>query len=193
MNNTPLFLFCGRSASGKTTIAEMLTDQYGYSQVYSYTTRAPRSEEEIGHIFVDTETFNNLGELAAYTYYNSAHYGTTFEQLQTSDIYVIDVPGIESLLKNYNKINRHICIIYFSSTVYTRINRMINRGSSDTEVISRLLQDEKDDWYKKLDQLVWHYVNIEQTNVDLYRIDANGSQQNVLEQVLYYMNKYEEK
>lgn len=192
MNNTPLFLFVGRSASGKTTIAEMLTDKYGYNQVYSYTTRAPRSEDEIGHVFVNEEEFNNLGELAAYTFYNNHHYGTTFEQLANANIYVIDVPGIESLLAKYDKINRPICIIYFSSTVHTRIKRMIERGSSDVAIISRLLQDEEYDWYKKLDQLVWQYANIEQKDVKLCRIDANKTQIEVMEQILYHVNKYTE-
>ena len=73
--NKPLFLFCGRSASGKTTVANMLSEKYGLVQVESYTTRAPRFDGESGHIFVTEDEFKNLGELAAYTYYNSNHYG----------------------------------------------------------------------------------------------------------------------
>lgn len=192
MNNTPLFLFCGRSASGKTTIAENLADKYEYTQVYSYTTRKPRFDGEIGHVFITEEEFNNLGELAAYTFYNGNHYGTTFEQLNASNIYVIDVPGIETLLEKCEKINRPICIIYFSSTVHTRINRMLERGDSDMQIISRLLYDEEYDWYKKLDSLVWHYTNIENNNIELCRVDANKTQLEVMEQVLYYINKYTE-
>lgn len=192
MSNTPLFLFCGRSASGKTTIAENLAYKYEYTQVYSYTTRKPRFDCEIGHVFVTEEEFKNLGELAAYTFYNGNHYGTTFEQLNISNIYVIDVPGIETLLANCDKINRPICIIYFSSTVHTRINRMLERGDSDMQIISRLLYDEEYDWYKKLDSLVWHYTNIENNNIELCRVDANKPQLEVMEQVLYYMNKYTE-
>ena len=75
----PLFLFVGRSASGKTTIADMLAKEHGYKQVESYTTRKPRFDGERGHIFVSEEEFKNLGELAAYTYYNDNHYGTTFK------------------------------------------------------------------------------------------------------------------
>ena len=70
MTNTPLFLFCGRSASGKTTVADKLSCQYGYRQIESYTTRPPRIPGEIGHIFISNEEFDNLGELAAYTEYN---------------------------------------------------------------------------------------------------------------------------
>lgn len=190
--NEPLFLFCGRSASGKTTVADNLANKYGYRQVESYTTRKPRFDGEIGHIFVSDEEFDNLGELAAYTEYNGFRYGTTWEQLNECSIYVIDVPGIQTLLEKSKDYHRPITIIYFDSTVYTRINRMIDRGDSDVSIISRLLQDEKDDWHKQLNSLVWHYAKLENKVVDLYQVDANKSLTDVMEQVLYYMNKHME-
>lgn len=188
--NKPLFLFVGRSASGKTTVANLLNDQYGYKQVWSYTTRPPRSNNEPGHIFISESEFENLGELAAYTFYNNYHYGTTFEQLNECDIYVIDVNGVQSLLEKCKKYNRVISVIYFDSTVYTRINRMTERHDSDMQIIARLLQDEKDDWYNQLDSLVWHYSKIEGIDIDLYKVDANKGLPVVMEQVLYYMNKH---
>lgn len=187
--NKPLFLFVGRSASGKTTIADMLSEQNGHKQVYSYTTRNPRYDGEIGHLFVTEDEFNELEDIVAYTFYNNKHYGTTSKQLDECSIYVVDVPGVETLLQKY-KTNRPIAIIYFDTTVYTRINRMINRGDSDMSIISRLLQDEKDDWYKQLDHLVWHYDNIMGTNVSLHCVNANGNQNDVLEMVRYYMEGY---
>lgn len=190
--NKPLFLFVGRSASGKTTIANILEEKYGYKQVSSYTTRPPRYDGEIGHIFVSKEEFDNLGELAAYTYYNGNHYGTTVEQLKEYDIYVIDVPGIEDLLQKYKNDTRPICIIYFDTTVYTRIHRMLDRGDSDMAIVSRLLQDEEDDWLKRLDHLVWHYEHIIHKDVELYSINANGDQKEVIDIALYYMRRYTE-
>ncbi len=184
----PLFLFVGMSASGKTTIADTLDQKYGYKQVYSYTTRPPRYDGEIGHIFVSESEFDNLGELAAYTEYNGFRYGTTVQQLDECSIYVVDVPGVETLLQRYNT-DRPICIIYFDTTVYTRINRMLDRHDSDITIISRLLQDEKDDWLKDLNSLVWHYVNIVGKNVRLHSINANGSKTDVLELVSYYINR----
>lgn len=186
----PLFLFVGKSASGKTTIADLLQQKYGYKQVYSYTTRKPRYNGEIGHIFVTKEEFDNLGELAAYTLYNGNEYGTTFQQLEKCDIYVIDVPGIETLLQK-DKITRPIVIIYFDTTVHTRINRMLERHDSDMQIVSRLLQDEQYDWYHKLDALVWHYDRLNGKDIQIYSVNANTEQQDVLEMVLYYM-KYAE-
>lgn len=184
--NKPLYLFVGRSASGKTTVADILEQKYGFKQVYSYCTRKPRYDGEVGHVFVTEEEFKALENMVAYTFYDNNHYGTTAEQLDQCSIYVVDIPGVETLLEKYNT-NRPIIIIFFDTTVYTRINRMKNRGNDDTFIISRLLQDEKDDWLKQLDHLVWHYDRIVHRDVDLYSIDANGSLDGVLEMVRYYM------
>lgn len=190
----PLFLFVGKSASGKTTIADLMEQKYGYKQVYSYTTRPPRYEGEIGHIFVTPENFNYLGKLAAYTLYNGFKYGTTFKQLEECSTYVIDVPGVETLLERWEDNDRPIYIFYFDAAVSTRIDRMVDRGSSDMEIIKRLYNDDTtEDWYRNLDKLVWHYKNNERMNIELYKIDANENIENVLEQVLYYINKHEER
>ena len=189
--NKPLFLFVGKSASGKSTIANLLEQKYGYKQVQSYTTRPPRYDGEPGHIFVTKEEFGNLGELAAYTLYNGNEYGTTFQQLEECDIYVIDVPGVETLLQK-DKIKRPICVIYFDTTVRTRINRMVERGASDMEIVSRLYNDEEYDWEKKLDSLIWHYTKIDNRDVELNLVNANDNKEAVLELVLYYMRRYVE-
>ena len=189
--NNPLFLFVGRSASGKTTMADILEKRYGHKQVYSYVTRLPRYDGEIGHIFVNDEEFDNLGELVAYTEYDGHRYGTTATQLDECSIYVVDIPGVETLLQRY-KTDRPITIIYFDSTVFTRINRMLDRGDSDMSIISRLLQDEQYDWYNRLDSIVWRYSHLLGKNVELHTINANGNETVILEMVLYYMNRNKE-
>ena len=189
--NKPLFLFVGKSASGKTTIANLLEEKYLFEQVQSYTTRKPRYEGETGHIFVTEEEFNAFEDLVSYTFYNGNQYGTTASLLDKNDIFVVDVPGVESLLQKY-KTNRPICIIYFDTTVATRIRRMINRNDSDMSIIARLLQDEEDDWFKQLDKLVWQFGHVMNRNVELHCANANSSQSQVLELVLYYINRYME-
>lgn len=184
----PLYLLIGRSASGKTTIANMLTEKYGYQSVSSYTTRPPRYYGEVGHIFVDNETFDQLGELAGFVEYNGYRYGTTIQQVDDADIYVIDPIGAEYLLDKYT--DRPICIIYFDASIPTRIHRMISRGDSDLAIIRRLLQDEEYDWKSKLESTVWKQVNLENKCVEVFRVDANNSQADVLKQVLYYIRKF---
>lgn len=189
MNNT-LYLFVGKSASGKSTIANILESQYGHRQVWSYTTRPKRCEDEKYHVFISDEEFDQLGELAAYTEYNGKRYGTTWAQLDRCSIYVIDPTGIETMLKNMGDRNRPICIIYFDTAVSTRIMRMVERGASDHEIISRLLVDDTtEDWYRRLDNLEWHYNNIENKQIQLHRINANENIEDVLSQILYYINE----
>ena len=189
--NKPLFLFVGKSASGKTTAANLLEEKYFFNQVQSYTTRKPRYDGETGHTFITEDEFNSLEDIVSYTFYNENQYGTTAGLLDKNDIFVVDVPGVESLLAKY-KTKRPICILYFGTTVHTRINRMLDRGDSDVQIISRLLQDENDDWFKQLDKLVWQYGHVMNRNVELHYVDANGNQTNVLEMILYYINQYME-
>lgn len=181
--NKPLLLFVGPSGSGKTTIANILEEQHGYKQVQSYTTRHPRYEGEIGHIFISEEEFNSLGELAAYTVYNGNKYGTTVKQLDECDIYVIDIDGVKTLLKNY-KTDRPICIVYFNTSVYTRINRMLKRHDHDTAIISRLLEDEKYDWLQELNKTTYRANR----DVKIFVVDANKNQSEVVDEILWYLN-----
>lgn len=188
----PLFLFVGKSASGKTTIAKLLEEKHGCKQVESYTTRPPRYDGEAGHTFISEEEFDHLGELAAFTEYNGYRYGTTFEQLDQCNIYVIDVPGVETLLPKLKNHNRMVCMIYFDAAVSVRIERMIDRGASDMEIVSRLHNDDTTfDWYRALDRLEWHHKHIEHQDIELHTIDANENIEDVLKQILYYINQYQ--
>ena len=56
----PLFLFVGPSASGKTSISEIIEQTFEYKSIASYTTRPPRYEGESGHTFVDEATFDTI-------------------------------------------------------------------------------------------------------------------------------------
>lgn len=181
-----LYLFVGKSASGKTSVANFLEKKHGFKQVNSYTTRPPRHEDEIGHVFVNDEQFDNLGELVAYTEYNGFRYGTTAEQLDQCQVYVVDVPGVKTLLEKY-KTNRKIVILYFSTTVYTRINRMINRGDSDMAIISRLLQDEKEDWHDKLNDVIWNHRSFWNHSLFLYDMHADDDLASVVTRAERYM------
>ena len=188
-NGKPLFLFVGKSASGKTTIANILEDKYGLKSVASYTTRPPRHEGEREHVFLSESEFDELGELAAYTIYNGYRYGVTFDQVEECDIYVIDPPGVKYLLDKIN-IDRPISIIYFNAAVSTRIDRMMDRGASDLEIIKRLHHDDTiEDWYHTLNSIAYayNYIYLPDSGIDLHVVNANENIENVLKQVLFYM------
>ena len=99
--NKPLkFLFVGRTASGKSSIAKAVGDKMGLKQVVSYTTRPMRKNEKNGsdHIFIsDDDVDRYKDDIAAYTEINGYKYFTTFDIIDHSDIYVIDPNGIDNL------------------------------------------------------------------------------------------------
>lgn len=189
MDNT-LYLFVGKSASGKTSVANLLEKKYNLKQVNSYTTRPPRYEGEIGHIFVNDTEFDNLGELVAYTEYNGFRYGTTAEQLDQCQIYVVDIPGLNTLIEKY-KTNRKIIVLYFSANISTRIHRMIDRGDSDMAIISRLLQDEKENWHDQLDDILLQHKYYGDCDMyHLFDIYADDDFTSVVTRVERYMGVY---
>ena len=163
--NKPLFLFVGKSASGKTTIANML-EANGYTQIQSYTTRPERYKGETGHTFISEEEYSQLENNMAYTFYNNYHYCTTLEQVQNADIYVVDVEGVKTLMDNSHLINRDIYVVYFATSVYNRIQRMLEREDSDTHIVGRLLNDEAEDWYEQLTKVI-SYKKIKDINANL--------------------------
>lgn len=166
----PLICMVGPSASGKTTVANEL-EKLGYKQVSSYTTREPRYEGETGHIFVSKEEFDKLENIVAYTYYNNHHYCTTQAQLDAVDLYVVDVPGVKTLIEHYQT-ERPIKIWYFDADLIIRVKRMIERGDSDAAIVNRILTDEKFDWWDALVTLKDYAKLFTDKKVDLDYIDA---------------------
>lgn len=186
----PLYLFVGRSSSGKTTIADMLEVKYGLVQTQSYTTRPPRYEGEIGHIFITNEEFDKLTNIVAYTEYNGFRYAATSEQIDNVSIYVIDVPGVKTLLEKYVN-ERPIIIFYFDASIRTRIDRMIDRHDSDTAIVSRLYVDEEFDWEGRLSEIVWRYQDNNARKITMHVIDANQPIEGVLHQIKQRMEDVE--
>lgn len=189
--NNPLYLFVGRSASGKSTVANILESVGKYNQLQSYTTRPKRTEDEIGHIFISDEEFDKLENIIGYTEYNNHRYCSTAEQVDKASIYVIDVPGVETLLERYQN-ERPIVVVYFDTNIRTRIDRMVDRHDCDAAIISRIYVDEEFDWEQELNKLVWHYKNNVGKNVEMYVVDANQNLESVLAQVTGLMNNLTE-
>ena len=94
------FIFIGRTASGKSSIAKAVCEKMGLTQVVSYTTRPMRKSEKNGsdHIFIpDEDVARYENDIAAYTEINGFKYFTTYDVIDKSDIYVIDPIGVDSL------------------------------------------------------------------------------------------------
>lgn len=139
--NRPLICLIGESGSGKTTLAETLQKTYNLVSVQSYTTRPKRHENETGHTFISEEEFDKLTDIVAYTVYNGYRYCVTREQINNSDVYVVDTKGLECLRRRI--FNRKIIAVYVKTNAKTRENRMIQRGDYPVKVKERIEYDTK--------------------------------------------------
>lgn len=134
-----LVLLVGKSGSGKTTLEQILTSEYGFDNVKSYTTRPKRVAREDNHQFVTKEEFDALENKVAYTRFNGYEYCATKEQLDNATIYVIDPDGIKYLRQNYS---RNFFIVYLNVTKQSCWERMINRGEDYNIAKARIDNDE---------------------------------------------------
>lgn len=151
-----IFCICGRSASGKDTIANMVSEISGIPKVVSYTTRPRRDgEREDSHIFITEEEFElfKLGWMGAYTRIGQYHYFTTRLQMMRllyehdAVIYVIDPNGIQTLRASMPDVR--IVTIYINVTLDECFRRAEQRGDSK-EGYRKRAQEETERFYDLL-------------------------------------------
>lgn len=150
-----IYCIVGPSGSGKTTLVNALADKYGYKVIESYTTRPPRYEGEVGHIFVSPEEFKALGEMCAYTKFDGNEYGVTADLIEQNDLYVIDPAGVDFLRQKYSG-SKGVKVIGLTADVDVLKQRMKKRGDSDEKIEKRLANDAKafQGFGKKTDTLI---------------------------------------
>lgn len=145
--NLDNYIFCllGKSGSGKTTIANKLFEQYGYTQIASYTTRPPRTDHDTDHVFVSQKEYDNLPNKVAFTHFNNYDYCATQEQVDNANLYVIDPFGLAQLKRLYTG-HKKIISIYIDVPMETCLDRMRKRGDNEDKIWERLRHD--DDVFK---------------------------------------------
>jgi Guanylate kinase len=137
-----LYLITGPSGVGKTSVANKLCETHNLKQLFSYTDRPPRHEGETGHVFLSRDEFNDLGPIFAGTVFDGHRYGTTANQLEEHDVYVVDLAGIQYIKEHYTG-PKGIVAIGLSAPAEVLSQRMKNRGDSEDAVAQRLAHDER--------------------------------------------------
>ena len=135
-----IYLLVGMSGSGKSTVAEILEQENGWRALMSYTTRKPRYEGESGHIFISREEFDKLENKVAYTIFDGNEYCATAEQVENSDVYVIDPAGIKYFL-NYYKGEKIPVVSVINVEAGVAVHRMEKRGDNLEDIFRRIKHD----------------------------------------------------
>lgn len=141
----PLIAIIAPSGAGKTSLVNKVSKKYGYSVLKSYTTRPPRENDEAdltSHTFCSMEEaafFADQKQIVCSCWFTGNFYFATKEQLDTSDLYVVDVKGIKDLYRNYH--DRPIISIYLDVPPEIVADRMSKRGDSDEDIFRRLQHD----------------------------------------------------
>ena len=148
-----IIVLVGKTASGKTTVANELCKNHGYKRIITYTTRPMRDNEvqDVDYHFISDEQFNKMvenNEFTEYKRYNTAHgvwnYGSviTSKQELSDDYYVIILTpqGLRDLSK---KISQYIAF-YLNISFESQLERLKKRGDEEQQIIKRLINDAKD-------------------------------------------------
>lgn len=142
----PVILLIGESGSGKNTVQDNLERLFGCVPLLSYTTRPKRTPDENTHTFVTMEEFEQIIKnetVVAFTNFDGNLYCATNKQLEQSDVYIIDIKGLQKLLdlKFEKAIDIPFVTVYLQVPEEERIKRMKKRGDSIQAIKQRIKHD----------------------------------------------------
>lgn len=131
MTQKVVFLVCGETGCGKSSLVDYVCDYYGMKQVISYTTRPQRNEDDTGHIFISPEEAGQYDDIIASTRIGDYVYFATKQQLMESNFYIIDYEGIKSLRQHEFDDIRFVTI-YINTDRKTREQRAVHGRGDDS-------------------------------------------------------------
>lgn len=147
-----MIILLGKTASGKTTIANVLVKKYGYKQIITYTTRPIRDGEAQGktyHYISDEEFKKKIEEgfFAEYKKYDTVlgtwYYGTSLEDLQNADdktVVILTPQGFKDIASKVDSVKS----VYLSTSDEIIMERLILRGDNEKEIERRMEKDNED-------------------------------------------------
>jgi len=136
-----MLVILGESASGKSTVQDILCERYGFKKLITYTTREPRKGEidGIDYHFVSEDRFEELldsGFFCESAKYNGWNYGTATEDCMNNRVAVLTPHGFRQI-KNVVATTS----FYINVPRRDRLIKILNRGDSIEEAYRRSLSD----------------------------------------------------
>ena len=180
-----ILVICGKTASGKNLVRDILVEKYNYNPIVTYTSRPPRKGEkqDITYHFISTDEFIekiNNGFFAEWKDYVTNdgiwYYGTALDDCMNAsdkDVIILTPDGVRDLKKN----GVNAIVIYLYSNLNTIKHRLKFRGDDLKEVERRISSDIKDfkDAEMLADRIVYNNMN---DNID-----------SVVENIVYWYEK----
>ena len=180
-----ILVICGKTASGKNLVRDILVEKYNYNPIVTYTSRPPRKGEkqDITYHFISTDEFIkkiNNGFFAEWKDYVTNdgiwYYGTALDDCMNAsdkDVIILTPDGVRDLKNN----DVNLIAVYLYSNLKTIRHRLKFRGDDLKEVERRISSDIKDfkDAEMLADRIVYNNLN---DNID-----------NVVENVLCWYEK----
>ena len=138
-------ILVGRAASGKDFIRKKL-EAKGFRYAVSYTTRPPRAGEVDGvdYIFISPEKAQEMitaGEFYEYVEFNGWIYGTSNDQFEEDDVFIMTPTGLSHVDEDSRK---RSFVIFIDIDEEIRRQRMLERDMPGDSVERRLEADRKD-------------------------------------------------
>jgi guanylate kinase len=169
----------GHSSSGKSTVERRLSEM-GFPRIISYTTRPPRSQQELdknypAYHFIDTTTFMEMekeGKFQETAKYREWNYGLSLHNIDyknTDYIAVVTIHGYEELVKVVGK--EYVTAIHIKVSERERIKRQLERGDDVDEVVRRIATDRKD--FERVEEISDYIIDndrLDKTIVEVYNV-----------------------
>jgi guanylate kinase len=139
-----MLVLIGESASGKSTLQDLINKEFNHIKVVTYTTRPIRAGEEDGvsYHYISDEEFKQLEKQDFFVEtaeYNGWHYGTPLNECSNyNDVNAVLTPaGLRALERR----GIHTLSIYLKVDRRSRLIKILNRGDDIEESYRRNLSD----------------------------------------------------
>ena len=140
----PFFILAGRSASGKSYIADQLCSSLGLKRTITCTTRERRENEpDNAYYFLSLERFYAYKpNMIESTQYCGEYYGVRKNDLDESDFAILEPEGVAVVRAYCLGKGRPCYVIGLRCDRATVLQRLIDRGASEQAIKLRMTEDD---------------------------------------------------
>ena len=136
-----IFILVGPSASGKTTVAQLLVERLGLRRATTTTTRERRAGEPLdAYNFVSKENFS-AEDMVECQEYAGNYYGLSKKEADTSNLVIMEPIGAKKLQAYCKTKGRPCYIIGLQASKQEQAERMLLRGDSARMIDERIAFD----------------------------------------------------